>query len=77
MAKDLSISILFDFYGDLLTEKQREVIELYYNEDLSLAENAAHRNYEAGVRYSIIRVKYSSWCTQLKLVERLIRISLI
>lgn len=38
MAKDLSISILLDFYGDMLTEKQREVIELYYNADLSLAE---------------------------------------
>ena len=42
MAKDLEISMLYDFYGDLLTEKQQEVIELYYNEDLSLAEIAAH-----------------------------------
>ena len=37
MAKDLNISILLDFYGDMLTDKQREVIELYYNADLSLA----------------------------------------
>ena len=40
MAKNLEITVLYDFYGDLLTEKQQEVIELYYNEDLSLAEIA-------------------------------------
>ena len=38
MGKDLSISVLLDIYGDMLTEKQKEVIELYYNEDLSLGE---------------------------------------
>ena len=37
MAKDLEISFLLDFYGDMLTEKQRAVIEFYYNEDLSLS----------------------------------------
>lgn len=40
MAKDLSITILLDVYGQLLTEKQRFAIDLYYNEDLSLAEIA-------------------------------------
>lgn len=40
MAKNLEISLLFDFYGDMLTEKQRDVVELYYNDDLSLSEIA-------------------------------------
>ena len=33
-------SQLLDFYGELLTDKQRECCELHFNEDLSLAEIA-------------------------------------
>ena len=40
MAKDMNISLLFDFYGDILTEKQQDVIDYYYNDDLSLSEVA-------------------------------------
>lgn len=40
MSKDLTIAMLHDFYGELLTEKQSRAIDLYYNEDLSLAEIA-------------------------------------
>ena len=35
-------SILFDFYGPLLSERQREVFELYYEENLSLSEIGAN-----------------------------------
>lgn len=37
-------SMLFDFYGDLLTDKQRECFNLYYHEDLSLSEIAEQRD---------------------------------
>ncbi|MDD3428734.1 MAG: YlxM family DNA-binding protein [Oscillospiraceae bacterium] len=40
MSKNLEISFLLDFYGEVLTEKQRDVMEQYYNDDLSLAEIA-------------------------------------
>lgn len=66
--KDMQISLLLDFYGDMLTEKQRDVIELYYNEDLSLAEIAAHSKItRQGVRDSIKRAE----STLLELEERL------
>ncbi len=54
MAKDLNITMLLDVYGQLLTEKQRFAIDLYYNEDLSLAEIADEIDISRqGVRESI------------------------
>ena len=50
------MSMLYDFYGDLLTDRQKEFYDLYYNEDLSLAEIA--ENYgisRQGVRDVIVR----------------------
>jgi len=39
--KDLSLSVLYDLYGSLLTPAQQRVFESYYGEDFSLAEIAA------------------------------------
>jgi len=36
----LRMTMLYDFFGNLLSEKQREYFDLYHNEDLSLAEIA-------------------------------------
>lgn len=56
MSKDLKIPLLLDFYGELLTEKQKNTIELYYNNDLSLGEISEHLDItRQGVRDSIKR----------------------
>ena len=34
----LQLTLLYDFYGELLTEKQKQVYELHYQNDLSLSE---------------------------------------
>ena len=52
------MALLFDFYGDMLTERQKEFYDLYYNEDLSLSEIA--ENYgisRQGVRDVIVRAE--------------------
>ena len=52
------MSLLYDYYGELLTDKQKELFDLYYNEDLSLAEIA--ENYgitRQGVRDVIVRAE--------------------
>lgn len=38
--KDLKIGFLLDFYGDMLSERKRTVLDRYYNDDLSLSEIA-------------------------------------
>ena len=58
MGKNLDIIMLFDFYRGLLTEKQAEAIDLYYNEDLSLAEISEILNVtRQGVRDNIKRAE--------------------
>lgn len=44
MEKIVKVAELYDIYGPLLNEKQRDVINCYYNEDLSLQEIAENNN---------------------------------
>ena len=52
------MTMLYDFYGELLTDRQKEFFDYYYNDDLSLAEIA--ENYaisRQGVRDTIVRAE--------------------
>lgn len=52
------MALLYDFYGDILTERQKEFYDLYYNEDLSLSEIAENSGItRQGVRDVIVRAE--------------------
>lgn len=58
MAKNLEITVLLDFYGDMLTVKQRDFLSYYYNDDLSLSEIAENEGItRQGVRDAIKRAE--------------------
>ena len=55
MEEALLRTMLFDFYGELLTDKQRQYFDLHYNEDLSLAEIAQSEGITRQGVWDIIR----------------------
>ena len=55
MAKDLEMGYLLDFYGEVLTPKQREMLRQYYNDDLSLSEIAENRSISRAGAYDAIQ----------------------
>ena len=50
----LQKTMLFDFFGEMLTEKQQEYFDLYHNEDLSLSEIAESAGISKQGVYDII-----------------------
>jgi len=58
MEERVWINLLMDFYGGLLTKHQRDTLELYLMEDLSLGEIAEETGItRQGVRDAIVRGK--------------------
>jgi predicted DNA-binding protein YlxM (UPF0122 family) len=56
MDKKIEVSMLLDLYKGLLTDKQAETMELYYNEDLSLSEIAENLGItRQGVRDALVK----------------------
>lgn len=73
LEKFIEMSILYDFYGELLSKKQRTVVECYYNDNFSLGEIAEKVNisrqgvYDCLKRGEELLLEYDS---KLKLVEK-------
>jgi len=53
--KTTRVNLLYDFYAPLLTEKQKEYMELYYLEDYSLGEVADVKNVSRQAVYDNIK----------------------
>ena len=67
MDKTVYISLLFDFYGELLTEKQKEYVDLYFNDNLSLSEIAENDGISRqGVRDILVRAEATLTETEKK-----------
>ena len=68
MEKNVQIGLLFEFYKNMLTSRQIECVDLYYNEDLSLAEISEHLGItRQGVRDNIKRAEHTMYDTEEKL----------
>lgn len=69
----VTMALLFDFYGETLTEKQKDYFDLYYGQDLSLSEISANEGItRQGVRDVISRAEgtLKEMEQRLRLVKR-------
>ena len=58
MENELFVSVLFDYYSALLTERQRDIFEMYVNKNLSLSEIAENLGISRqGVRDGLVKAE--------------------
>ena len=77
MNDKLETSLLYDFYGELLQDSQKKVVELYVNDDLSLSESADLLGISRQGVHDMIRrcdMILGGYESKLKLVERFLNI---
>lgn len=55
MKELIRITMLIDYYGTLLTEKQNQILKMYYEEDYSLAEIADNYNITRQAAFDAIK----------------------
>ena len=68
MEKNIEVSLLLDFYGELLKPAGRQAAKLYYNDDLALAEIAAETGMtRQGARDHIKRAEQQLFAFENKL----------
>ncbi|MGL4773284.1 MAG: putative DNA-binding protein [Clostridium sp.] len=73
MEDRVEIALLMDYYSALLTEKQKSVMEMYYEEDLSLAEIAELNNTSRQAIHDLIKRCYKqllSYESKLNLLQK-------
>ena len=55
MDKNIKSSLMLDFYGNLLTDKQKEILTLYFDCDSSLSEIAVEFNTSRKAIYDSVK----------------------
>ena len=63
--KDMTVGVLLDFYGDVLSEHTQNLLSMYYGEDLSLAEIAE----SAGISRQGVRAAIKRGVEDLRFLE--------
>lgn len=68
MERNVEVGLLFSIYRNMLTQRQAESIDLYYNEDLSLSEISEHMGItRQGVRDNIKRAEHTLFDVEARL----------